>query len=774
MEQRLTHPLQGLRQWILNRSMRTKLIIGISIVCTAVLLSSLTLSSYFEATRFKEKIVESYQTTAKLIAINLEVSVLFEDAVDAETVLRSLDAHSSIDFACVQLVDGTHLAHYSRFAIRPHDDVLPNSAGVQVDGYDIGITQPILSNGNYLGLVYIEGSMEAYREYLGFKTLLTLGIVALAIFLIIYLATLLGNRATNPILRLSETAEKITRDRDFSLRQKVTTDDEVGKLIRSFNRMMEDIEKQNIVIQKSEKRFRSYFELGVVGMALLDENLCFCETNDQLCQIIGYRDSERIRKNLTELISEQSKDVVECLRRLATGEDEQCLTDCWIETCNGQSIFVMLSARLIHRNAKEGESSIILLLQDITDRKNYEDALLEAKESAESSNRAKDEFLSIVSHELRTPLNPIIGYSELLEMELESEDSREHVGYIRESANHLLQIINTILDYTRFDRGIGEVSFSSVNFKTLCEECVALVRNSGKNKQIKFTTEHQQVGSPEQRQRPTVDLIETDKTKLRQILLNLISNALKFTEQGEILVKTKLAILSEKDASLEIEVQDTGIGIETEKLEQIFEPFQQGDVSLTRRFEGLGLGLAICKKIVGVLGGDISCTSELGRGSCFRFQLPVSIAVTGLEDDELASGIIIGDADNVVEKKERILVIDDDYLNRKIASSMLSRLGYEVDVAEDGEIGVEMAGLREYKAILMDIQMPRLNGFDATKRIKSETRKKASTPVIAVTAHAMNFSETKCTESGLDGYIGKPFSFRELQDKIDELCHNTS
>lgn len=767
MKQKLTSVVSQGRAWVANQSMRTKLIAGIAIVSSFVLILSLIVSSVFETKHFRSRIVESYQMTARLMAVNLQVAVSFEDEKDAHDILESLSAYPSIRFACVQLPDGRHLAHYV-VEDASEDLAIPMVPEVEIHGMNLSVTEPIFSDNESIGAIYIEGRMDEYAKYLGFKLVLLVIILSVSIFLMFFLATWIGNRATQPILNLAATARKITNEGDFSLRQKVTSSDEIGELIRSFNQMMDDIESKNQIIQASERRFRSYFELGIVGMALLDSKLEFCESNARLQQIFGCESQSVCAGGMMDRIAAESDTVADALREVAAGKLDRFTGECWLETCDSRNTFALVSLCRIQEYSIPGQPCIILLLQDITDRKQYEDALLAEKERAEASNRAKDEFLSIISHELRTPLNPIIGYAELLELELESAEHLQQLEYIKESGNHLLNIINTILDYTRFDRGLGNVTLSTINYRSVCDECLSVFKNTAGAKPVVFTSEHEVA---EALNVAETFIIQTDKTKFKQVVLNLLSNASKFTDQGFIRLKTSLIPVSDGEYKLTVRVEDSGIGIEPEKQEMIFEPFLQGDLSLSRKYEGLGLGLSICRKIAQLLGGSIHCTSEVGVGSCFVFEIPVVIVsnpASGEKHSETSEHANSSKRNS--RSSDRVLVIDDDYLNRKIATSMLTRMGYEVDVAEDGENGVEMALKYPYKAILMDIQMPRMNGYEASQRIRSDSGLKA-TPIIAVTAHSMNFETSKGPSSGMDGYIGKPYSFQQLHDKLSELCY---
>lgn len=750
-------------QWFHNRPLQTKLIFGISLLSLLVLLASFVSTALFEGLRLRDRLVESFQTTALLLSTNLETSVVFEDSADAAAVLKSLQAYPSITYACVHLRDGRELADYGQLQEKSHRAVSLVES-VDVDGFEIAVTQPIYSSGEAVAVLFVRGQMDAFIHYIGFKSLLILITLIIALGMIVLLARRLSSWATGPVLKLAQTAQRISTEGDFSLRQEVTSTDETGQLVSAFNRMMDDIESQNRIIQESERRFRSYFELGVVGMALLDDKLCICESNDRLCQIIGCGEEGCLQADLTTRLSGESMETVRNLSRISKGELSQYQGECWLTSYDDRSIFAMVSARRISDVTEPGKPCIILLIQDITDRKRYEEMLLDAKERAESSNRAKDEFLSVVSHELRTPLNPVIGYAELLEMEIENEELKSSIGYIRESAGHLLQIIDTILDYTRIDRGIEELSYSSFNYEWLLEECMALIKSTAADKEIEFSIEHS-VEPPEKRT-DALTLVESDKTKLRQIVLNLLSNAVKFTEKGFIRVRSKLDVSNAGQIFLTVEVEDTGIGIETDKLHSIFEPFQQGDLSLKRKYGGLGLGLAICKKMAGLLGGTISCSSIPGKGSLFSFWVPV---VHGHhENEDNREDGIHDDAGEEDSEVDKILVVDDDYMNRKIATSMLRRLGFRVDVADNGERGVELAVRNSYKLILMDLQMPMMNGFEASRLIR-EKQIGLPTPIVAVTAHVTNLSEDDFEDSGMNGFLGKPFSFRQIRETIQKL-----
>jgi signal transduction histidine kinase/CheY-like chemotaxis protein/HPt (histidine-containing phosphotransfer) domain-containing protein len=393
----------------------------------------------------------------------------------------------------------------------------------------------------------------------------------------------------------------------------------------------------------------------------------------------------------------------------------------------------------------------------------------EAKKAAELANRSKSEFLANMSHEIRTPLNGILGFTDLLRTsvgDLSDAEQEEFLGTIQSSGRHLLTLVNDILDLSKIEAGEMKFDCISCSPHQIIAEAVSFQRVRAQEKGLTLNYNWPE-GIPE--------TVQTDPHRFRQLLTNLLGNAIKFTERGGVRIMVRV-IHEQRKPQLAIEVRDTGIGIAAEKLESIFEPFVQADSSVTRGFGGTGLGLSISRRIAVALGGDLRVQSELGKGSVFT----VTIETGPLDDVKFveASEItaLVGDVTSrgsspVVLPPSRILLVEDGQTNRKLISLVLRRAGAEVTMAENGRIGVEIATSESFDLILMDMQMPVMNGYEASRTLQERG---ITAPIVALTAHAMQGDEAKCRAAGCSGYLTKPIDANLLLRGVAELlsCSN--
>jgi len=394
-----------------------------------------------------------------------------------------------------------------------------------------------------------------------------------------------------------------------------------------------------------------------------------------------------------------------------------------------------------------------------------------AKEAAEASNRAKSEFLANMSHEIRTPMTAILGFADLLLDEaLSKADRQEFVETIRRNGDHLLAIVNDILDISKIEAGKMAIERVAFSLCGLVNEIVSLMRAHAAAKNLSLDVEF--CG-------PLPETIQSDKTRLRQILMNLVGNAVKFTELGGVrLVVRMLSPPTVSHPRIGFEVIDTGMGLAPEQLATLFDPFSQADTSTSRRFGGTGLGLAISKRFAEMLGGDITVQSEPGKGSRFL----VTVDTGPLEGVPMAEGV-----DEVLHASKkpgaksasmaprlsgRVLLAEDGPANQRLISFVLSKAGAEVTVAENGQIALDEirraaeAG-RPFDVVLMDMQMPVLDGYDATRRLREVGWR---VPVIALTAHAMQGDRQKCLAAGCDDYATKPIDHGALVGLVARYC----
>lgn len=392
-----------------------------------------------------------------------------------------------------------------------------------------------------------------------------------------------------------------------------------------------------------------------------------------------------------------------------------------------------------------GEHSVRFtgILHDISDQKAAEEELHEARKTAEKASRAKSEFLANMSHEIRTPMNSIMGFTQILLDEELSAGQRDVVKTIKGSADRLLSLINDILDLSKIEAAsivLEEVPFS---LETLVYEAIELIRPHAEEKPVEVRYDLQD-GLP---------LVIGDPLRVRQVLLNLLTNAIKFTGQGEILTTVKTVEETEDRVLVEVAVSDTGLGIPEDKLESIFEVFTQADGSTTRKYGGTGLGLTISRRLVKKMGGEIKVDSQAGKGSTFYFNLSLKKAPSDAGPDE---GLTVPEGLTERQGMERglkILLAEDDLANQKMTMLMLEKMGHSVDLAENGARAVEMAPAHPYDIILMDIQMPVMGGLEATVELR---RANVKTPIVAMTASTMEGDREFFLKAGMDGFIAKP------------------
>lgn len=392
----------------------------------------------------------------------------------------------------------------------------------------------------------------------------------------------------------------------------------------------------------------------------------------------------------------------------------------------------------------------LIISRDITLQEAAEKKLLEAKEVAEAANLAKSEFLANMSHEIRTPMNGLLGMTELLLNSGLSEKQLQYAKAAQSSANSLLALLNDILDFSKIESRKIELELIPFNLKAAIEDVVGLFKPAAESKGIELS-----LTLPSDMPIYVVG----DPGRVRQVLTNLISNAVKFTKKGGVSVAASFALSSLGSVLFHIEVEDSGVGVAMEKLESIFQKFTQADASVTREFGGTGLGLAISKQLVDLMDGKINVESR-GHGCGARFWIEIEFPLAQLQEtEELAEK---EECDSRKEKLserlkgKRILLVEDNLINRQVALENIKKLGCSVESAENGMEALEKIKGGEFDGIFMDCQMPLMDGYETTKKIREFEGSKKHTPILAMTAHAMKTDKTKCLAAGMDDYLSKP------------------
>jgi PAS domain S-box-containing protein len=536
------------------------------------------------------------------------------------------------------------------------------------------------------------------------------------------------------------------------------------------------------VLRRSEQHFRAFFERSMVGMAETSPEKGWIEVNDRLCEMLGYSRDELVRMSWAEIThpDDMAADVAQFNRVLAGEIDEYTLDKRFIHR-DGHVVFTHLALRCVRR--PDGlVDYFVALLDDISWRKQAEielrqhrdhleklveertAALSVAKESAEAANRAKSTFLANMSHELRTPMNAIMGMTSIALRRAEDPKLLDQLGKIESASQHLLHVINDILDISKIEADRLKLELTTFKFGEVLENLLSLLGHKAQEKQIKLLVDL----DPEVPRQSFLG----DPLRLGQILLNLTGNALKFTDHGSITVRARLLEDYQEDVLIRIEVADTGIGISPQDQQRLFTAFEQADGSMTRKYGGTGLGLAITKRLVQLMGGEIGVESTSGAGSTFWFTVRL-----GKASDAVLSAPTFAQETAEARLKAsfagtRILLAEDEPINREVSQGLLEDVGLAVDLAQDGAIAVGMAKQTAYALILMDMQMPNMNGIDATKAIRALPGY-ATTPILAMTANAFDEDRQVCIDAGMDDHIGKPVNPDRLFETLLKWLEHT-
>lgn len=514
-------------------------------------------------------------------------------------------------------------------------------------------------------------------------------------------------------------------------------------------------------LRAGESRLKLAAETTGFGTYDLDVRSSESVWSDEIYRIFGIEVGQPFSRNaMFERVHSEDRARYRQLFQSLMGNDakESFRLEHRIVRPNGEIRWIINSGRLLFDESRVGTmpERVIGTMQDVTERKLFEQSLQNARDSAETANRSRGEFLANMSHEIRTPMAAILGHADILRDHLKDPDNLQVVDTIRRNGNFLLDIINDILDLSKIDAGKLEVERRPLRPDAIVAEVRSLMDVRAAEKKLPLKIEFDG---------PVPEIIHTDAIRIRQILVNLVGNAIKFTDEGAVRLTVRF---DEATSQLKFQVIDTGIGIQSDEIDKLFDPFVQADNTSTRSFGGTGLGLAICHRLAQALNGQVDVESEYGVGSRFTLSVEVDPDVQ-LVNPNLALSISAQVPHGEIRLDAKVLVVDDRRDIRYLAQHFIERAGGDVVTATNGKEAVDFVTSgdeADVDLIVMDMQMPVMDGYDAT----SELRKRGFTlPIIALTANAMNSDREACLAAGCTDYTTKPLDSKLLIGMIDRL-----
>ena len=773
-------------------SIRRKLTLIVMITtCTAILLAGGAFFA-FDIHILRQSRVHDLETLAEVLGSNSTAAVTFNDQAAAREVLQSLSAKEHIMAAGLYRADGAIFATYVRDAadlsfVFP----APESSGTRFESERLVVFHTILLEGHRLGTVFLASDLGEFQELLRlYSALFGLIVISLSVGAF-FMAARMQRAISDPILLLARTARQVTTARDYSLRAARVSNDETGTLIDGFNAMLAEIQRrdrdlqqardelearveqrtaelrQEISVRKeaeaalrqSEQRTRLLLDSTAEAIYGLDLQGQCTFSNRATLRLLGYADvSDLLGRNMHDLTHHTHANgsrypasecpVTETLARgVASHSDAEVM---W--RSDGTSLPVEYWSYPVER---EGQIvGAVVTLIDITARRAAQHAILAAKEAAESANRAKSEFLANMSHEIRTPMNGIIGMTELALDTALNQEQKEYLQLVRSSADSLLRVINDVLDFSKIEAGRLDLDQADIDLPQLVNQTLKTLALRAHKKGLELSS----------RIAPDVPpMLSGDPDRVRQILVNLVGNAIKFTHQGSIVVEVRPESSGpEADAfRLRFTVRDTGIGIPADKQRIIFDAFSQVDGSTTRQYGGTGLGLTITKRLVEMMGGKIWVESRLGHGSTFHFTLKLAPP----ENHGSARNFRRAELESL-----HVLIVDDNETNRTILDEMLKNWRMVPTLADGGESALmAMRWARDqgnsFPLVLLDGHMPAMDGFEVARRIKADPSLAGAT-IMMLTSDRQVGDAARCREIGISVYLVKPIGQSDLLDGI--------
>jgi PAS domain S-box-containing protein len=758
--------------------------IGLLLGCGAYL--------FYDLHRERAEAVDNLRSTADLIGTNAAAALAFDDALNGEKLLQALRTRPHIRGAALYGPKGVFFASYLRRELNGVY-LFPAQPPAEVEWRDdkLTVVRPIVQNDVLLGQMVIESDLGDLRERTQVYGRITMGIAAGVLLTVYFLTVILGRSITAPIQRLAQTARAVAEHGDCTLRASSLFGREMRQLSADFNYMLDEIAKRDTALveardqleirvvertreleieieerhraeralRESEQMFRTLSAAAPVGIVKLDTLGKYSYVNQAWMEMTGLDFAASLQDGWRVAVHPDDLERLERTRNAAIAKSEDYAISYRFQSPRGP-VWVDSIARGI--KGKDGKHlGYVVVTQDVTERQIAAENMRQAKEAAEAANRAKSEFLANMSHEIRTPMNGIIGMTELtLETKLEPEQ-RNYLSMVKSSADALLVIINDILDFSKVEAGRLELENAIFSLPSCIEEALRplALRAHEKGLELSWSVD------PE-----VPEYLKGDAMRLRQILINLSGNAVKFTKHGRVSISALRQPAPPGWVSLRVTVADTGVGIPPEKYKEIFEAFSQADASITREFGGTGLGLSISARLAKLMGGEITVDSELGKGTSFHFTAKFAAAKT----EEIPAKSLAGPALNGF----RALVVDDNEINRHLLEQLLPSWGLEVTAASSGQQALELFEFNQksgkpFSVVLMDKNMPGFSGYQTTDELRALPGG-AAVPVLVLTSSPVPEDHEQHLRLRIFKRIAKPLVREELRQALQLALHGAN
>jgi PAS domain S-box-containing protein len=712
----------------------------------------------FEFFFSKTTMVRELKGIANIIGTNSVAAIEFDDPKIGEETLKALDADSKIIAAEIIRNNGSPLVSYQK-GTSSHNFALESFGDEQAyfTKNFCFVFQPIMFNGKQIGTIFIKASLQnLYNNLLRIAGIMATVLIG-SYFLVYYLLSKFQGIITRPVHHLTNVAKQVATEKNYSIRAVKESEDELGFLIERFNEMLAKIEKGDKDLREttvSKEYVENIFTTMSDSLVVITPETRIQTVNRATCDLLGYKADELIGKEIVVIIADDEKatrkffDSQLFFKNLNKEEGILSNQEGSFLSKDGRKVPVLFSGSVMRD--KNGKTiGGVVTFDDISALKAGEEKLKLAKEAAENANRAKSLFLANMSHEIRTPMNAILGYSQILMRKKElDQGTKDSIKTIDSSGKNLLTMINEILDLSKIESGKMELQTVDFRLNELIQDVESLFDLRCKQKKLRW------ISSKLSNQ----IIVHGDQNKLRQVLINLLGNAVKFTDSGEVSLSIKTL---EEDQYL-FEVTDTGEGIAVESQQKIFYPFEQVETECQKG--GTGLGLAISKKQLELMGAELLLKSNIGVGSNFYFTVHLPPAEKEIITTNPFKNVLHLSPDHQV----KALLVDDVKENLEVLSKLLLDIGVEVILAENGKEGVEKVRKHQPDIIFMDIRMPVMSGEEAIKLIQNEYGNDRF-KFVAITASAFGRPREHYLSRGFHEFISKPFEVDEIFNCLSEL-----